>query len=307
MRRATLFFFFALALRAASPCPTPVDTPSGSTLDQLAAKYLGSSEYATAIALATNLRTDQQFPYISNPYDISGIARVCVPNKAEAKELNRAWAAYEKAVESARLMRQTIASKPLLNVAPEKPVDLVAWMRKDQADRLKTPSGGWIETAQSEMWVTLEPHLQQLCQAFVRDRGPDERKLTARLEQRLGLAPASNKAIFVRIRLDKPGADTMFRPCSDPAVDSANCAAGPPPADAPNNYAPWFYQQYYGSYGRSLMSEFPWTARGYTFDWAAAPNNKKSFERVGESEFVIRKGAAIWIVEVMPTAQYCRP
>jgi hypothetical protein len=63
--------------------------------------------------------------------------------------------------------------------------------------------------------------------------------------------------------------------------------------------------QYYGSYGRSLISEFPWTALGYTFDWAPVRSNPAGFQRLGESEFVIRKGAPIEVKDVVTIMQYC--
>jgi hypothetical protein len=136
----------------------------------------------------------------------------------------------------------------------------------------------------------------------VRAQKRDEAKLTRRLEQHLGLSPASSKTQFVRIRLGNPGPAVIFRPCVDPAANEANCSPGPP-AKAPPTHQQWLYQQYYSSYGQSLISEFPWTALGYTFDWA--PGKSSGFQRNGESEFVIRKGAPIEIQEVIPTQQYC--
>src|ERR1700723_1108188 len=81
--RAILAFAFATALHAAAPCPLPRDVQPGVSLESLAAFYLGSSRYAIAIALATNERTGDNFPYIANPDDLTGIPRVCVPSKPE--------------------------------------------------------------------------------------------------------------------------------------------------------------------------------------------------------------------------------
>jgi hypothetical protein len=104
------------------------------------------------------------------------------------------------------------------------------------------------------------------------------------------------------MRLEHPGAAVIFRPCMDPAADQANCSVGPP-AKAPPAHQQWLYQQYYSSYGQSLISEFPWTALGYTFDWA--PGKSSRFQRDGESEFVIHKDAPIEILDVVSTSQYC--
>jgi hypothetical protein len=302
--RVLLLLAFAVGLRAAVPCPTPENVPAGASLQDLAVRHLGNARYAIAIALATNARTGDGFPYIANPDDIGGVARVCVPSKSEARGLERSWQAYERAVNTARLPRISAVDKALVAIPPDRPVNVVAWVRKDQAARLKDASGAWVTRAASDTWVTVEPHLQEFCRAFVRERRADEAKLTARLEQRLGLSPASSKTFFVRMRLANPGPAVIFRPCSDPAADQANCSVGPP-GKAPGPYQQWFYQQYYSSYGQSLISEFPWTALGYTFDWAPGAGNASSFQRTGESEFVIHQGAPLEILEVVATPQYC--
>lgn len=302
--RAFLLLTLAAGLRAAVPCPTPVDVPAGASLQDLAQQHLGNARYAIAIALATNARTGDGFPYIANPDDLRGVARVCVPSKSEANLLARSWVAYERAVNTARLPRISAIDKTLVAIPPDQPVNVVAWVRKDQAARLKTAAGEWVTRAASDTWVTVEPHLQEFCRAFVRERRADEARLTARLEQRLGLSPASSKTFFVRMKLANPGPDVIFRPCSDPAADQAGCTVGPP-GKAPAPYQQWFYQQYYSSYGQSLISEFPWTALGYTFDWAPGAGNALSFQRTGESEFVIHQGAPIEILEVVATPQYC--
>jgi hypothetical protein len=304
MNRALLLCVFAAGTHAATPCPVPRNVPDGASLEALASRYLGSSRYSIAIALATNARTQDGFHYIANPDDLTGIAQVCVPSKSEARQLLRSWNAYEHAVNAARLPRMSGIGKTLVTIAPDQPVKVVAWERKDQADHLKTDSGEWVRTASSETWVTVEPYLQEFCRAFVRDHRPDETILTRRLEQRLGLAPASSKAYFVRMRLDHPGAGVIFRPCVDPAADHAVCSVGPP-AKASPAHRQWFYQQYYSSYGKSLISEFPWTALGYTFDWAPGTENASPFQRTGESEFVIHEGAPIEILEAVTTSQYC--
>jgi hypothetical protein len=298
--RSFLLLGFLATLHAAVPCPTPRDLSPGASLEALAASDLGNSRYAIAIALATNARSGDGFTYIASPDDLSNVKRVCIPSKTEARELTRSWVVYDRAVAQARLPRAAAVGKTLLTIPPGQPVGVVAWVRKDQADRLKTASGVWMKAAAAETWVTIEPHLQDFCRAFIRDHGPNEAKLTARLEQRLGLSPASSKAYFVRMRLDQPGPDAIFRPCSDSSAAEANCSAGGP-AKASAEYHQWFRQQYYSSYGQSLISEFPWTALGYTFDWGSPA------QHTGESEFVIRKDANIEILDVVPTAKYCAP
>ena len=303
MKPTILLILFAAGSYAATPCPAPQNVPAGGSLADLAARYLGSPRYAMAIALATNARTADGFHYIANPDDLTGIDRVCIPSKSEARLLGRSWDAYDRAVSAARLPRMSVVDKNLVTIPPDQPINVVAWVRKDQVDRLKTASG-WVDRAQAETWVTVEPHLQDFCRAFVRDRHADEAALTQRLEQRLGLSPSSSKTYFVRIRLAHPGPDVIFRPCMDSAASQADCPVGPPSKATPEQQQ-WLYAQYYSSYGQSLISEFPWTALGYTFDWAPGPSKESPFQRTGESEFVIHKNAPIEIVEGVTTMQYC--
>jgi len=105
IRRRLLLFAFAAGLRAATPCSAPRDVPRGANLEDLASRYLGSARYAIAIALATNARIGDGFGYIANPDDLIGVARVCVPSRSEARQLERSWEAYERAVNAARLPR----------------------------------------------------------------------------------------------------------------------------------------------------------------------------------------------------------
>lgn len=306
MSRASLFFLMAVRLASGAACPQPIDFPKGARLEDLAIRYLGNARYAIPIALATNSRTGNEFKYIANPDDLSGVSRVCIPSQSEARELERSWQAYTRAVDIARLPRMSAAANALLTIPPDQPVDVVAWERKDKADGFRTSSGDWVSVAPSDTWVTVESHLREFCRGFVRDRHPDDTALTRRLEQRLGLAPASSKAAFVRMHLEHPSAEVIFRPCVDPAADHVGCGLGPP-AKATPAYQQWFYQQYYSSYGQSLISEFPWTSLGYTFDWAPGGSGGTKFPRVGESEFVIPNGASIKVLDVIPTAQYCAP
>jgi len=279
---------------------------SGTSLQNLATREFGNSSYAIPIALATNARTSDGFAYISNPDQLKDGTRICIPAKSEAKELRKSWENYERAVTVARLPRISVIAPPqvLAVIPPDQPISVVAWMRKDQTARLKTASGDFVQAASFETWVTVEPHLRDLCRTFMQNRKIDAAKLEQRLEQRLGLAPASSKTDFVRIRLEKPGPDVIFRPCVDSAADHANCNVGPP-SNVSADYRLWFLQQYYSSYGQSLISEFPWTSLGYTFDWASASG--KSFQRFGESEFVIHSGAPIQVLEVLSTNRYCEP
>ncbi len=298
------FFVHGVAsLRAATPCAFPVNVSAGTTLADLATRHLGDARFAVAIALATNSRTGAEFKYIADPDSLGGTARVCVPSKEEAADLQSAWDAYDRAVGAARLPRTAdVHNEQLVTIAPGSAVDVVAWVREDQRNRLKLAAGRYVGAVADDTWVTVEPHLRDFCQTFARAQKANADAVTRRVEQRLGLAPASNKSFFVRMRVASANAMSVFRPCSDPSIDKAGCVTGlPGAASAP--YLAWFQNQYYSSYGKSLFSEFPWTALGYTFDWA--PGKGSEFERIGESEFVVYKNTPVKILEDLPTAEYC--
>jgi hypothetical protein len=184
----------------------------------------------------------------------------------------------------------------LVEFPPDQPITVVAWIRADQAPNFTTE-------APSDTWITVEPQMQRFCQAFAKGHNEDLEQLTLRLEQRFGLPPANNKTTFLRIRLSRPGQDIIFRPCMDPSTISTNCPLGPP--DESNlQHAMWIYRQYCYSFGQA-----PWTSLGYTFDWAARIHaaGDNEFQKFGESEFVIRKGAPIKVNNAPFTAQYCKP
>jgi hypothetical protein len=198
--------------------------------------------------------------------------------------------------------------RKLVEFTPDKEIVVATWIRAAQIPSLQDAGGQWKTSASSDIWVTVEPNLRRFCTAFTNGHGRAVDQLTLRLEQRLGLPPASNKSKFVRIRLPHPSQDVIFRPCMYPATASTNCPLGPPPAGVPDSHKNWIYRQYYSSYGQSRMSSFPWTSLGYTFDWAPAANADENtdFHKYGESEFVIRAGAPIEIIEALDTLDYCK-
>ena len=94
----------------------------------------------------------------------------------------------------------------------------------------------------------------------------------------------------------------------NPSTSSTNCPLGPPD-DSNSQHALWIYRQYYYSFGQARPSSYPWTSLGYTFDWAARIHaaGDNEFQKFGESEFVIRKGAPIEVIGAQSTAEYCKP
>jgi hypothetical protein len=290
----------------AAKCPLERPVSPGDTLPGLADFYFGDTRYWSAILLATNSRTPQGFPFLANVNDIGKAAKVCVPDLPEAQQLRSQYEHYLRAVHETALPEPWQVVGKLVEFPPDRELHVVGWNRDDQLRTFRGPGGSFVTTAPAELWVTVEPHLRDFCTEFTRSHGANLDQLTLRLEQHLGLAPASNKVGFIRIRLAHPTADVIFRPCMSPVTSSTNCPTGPP-RDAGDNHRNWVYRQYYSSYGQSQIGLFPWTALGYTFDWAPGAPGKGEFERYGESEFVIPKGAPVEITGTVSTAEYCRP
>jgi hypothetical protein len=149
----------------------------------------------------------------------------------------------------------------------------------------------------------------------VAGQSSDPAALTLRLEQRLGLAPASAKTHMVELEVADAASGAIFRPCATPATTTTTCPTGGPPAcaagdDACHAHRDFFLQQYYGSYGLQQPVEFPWTSLGYTFDWAPGEvglGGAIGFRMVGESEYVLRRGSVATVTAIAPTAAYCAP
>lgn len=313
-----LLAFVTLSLAWAAPCPKPQPIDTGSTLPELADFYFGDRNFASAILLATNSRTSEGFPYLSNPDNIvKGVLdnprcapggsnfpvcrSVCIPEITEAQRLRLRYEAYLRAIDDMSIPEPWEVQRKLVEFPADRPITVATWIRADQVKNFTT-------TAPSDTWVTVEPQVQRFCQAFAKGHNEDLDQLTLRLEQRFGLPAANNKTTFLRIRLVRPGQDIIFRPCMNPSTISTDCPLGPPD-ESNQQHALWIYRQYYYSFGQARPSSYPRTSLGYTFDWAARIHaaGDNEFQKFGESEFVIRKGAPIEVVGVQSTAEYCKP
>jgi hypothetical protein len=310
MRFSIPVFFLACAAFCcgADPCHAVHKVEQGDTLRELADFYFGDRHFDSALLLATNSRAGDGFPFIFDINDITKIEKVCVPEFTEAQRLRSRYDAYVKAIIDMALPEPWEKAGELVTFPPDKPITTTLWVRPDQIKMLQDASGAWTATAPYELWVTVEPNLQRFCANYAAGRGAHKAKLTLRLEQRLGLPPASNKTTFVRVRLAQPTPAVIFRPCMYPTTSEAHCPLGPPPQEVDDSHKNWLYRQYYSSYGQARVSSFPWTSLGYTFDWAPADNAEgdTEFQKYGESEFVIRKGAPIEILEAVDTLNYCK-
>ncbi len=141
-------------------------------------------------------------------------------------------------------------------------------------------------------WVTVAPEVSNFCKAL----GLKDQRLTARLEQLLGLPPEGKKAYFIELWVNP---DDLFRPCADPEINDQECAPNFPRSKfvmISSEYVSWFFDLRNSSYG---ASGYPWTRLGYTYDWGNPASH------VGVSEYIIRPGSTVKIKATPSTAEYC--
>ena len=287
------------SLLGAPPCASRHKLAPGDTLRDLGKFYFGSPDFASAILLATNTRTSDGFSFLGDPESGTTGKSVCIPDFAEAERWRTRYADYSRAVAETVTPKVWDTTQQLVTFPGDQELTFATWVRAEQVAKYK-------DKAPQEIWVTVEPNLRKFCQEYSRAHDGNPNELTLRLEQRLGLPPGNGKTTFLRIRLAEPAKAGIFRPCPDPSTSVARCAATQPDEKTNPTHAAWIYRNYYMSFAAPQPSLYPWTALGYTFDWAAHGRGSKDFERFGESEFVIPANAPIEVIGTATTADYCR-
>lgn len=280
----------ALATLAAEASSEVREVEPGDTLTRLAVREYGDGRAWPAIMLATNSRLSEveALDFIGDPNALAPGQHVWIPDRREKDRWIASYRSYVAAVLDMSLPQPWEVSRRLVEIQADRPARVVTWARSGQFSL--GPA-----RADRSIWVTVVPHLRTFCREL-----PERDRLVQRLEQRLGMPPASNKTEFVEIVVDRP-AEALFRPCADPRIDTTTCPLGPPGDDAPDGYRAWFLNQYFASYAQAHPTRYPWTSLGYTYDWG----DPRSEE--GESEFIVRAGAEIEVVSITPTVDYCRP
>lgn len=161
-------------------------------------------------------------------------------------------------------------------------------------------AGELLTVGGSGIWVTGVPEVQEKCRMFQGD-------VLMRLRQLLGLPPDAHVERFLVFRAR---AVDIFRPAPDGRVTTTlpcpTLAGAPIPQDCgnafpaettPEHYA-WIAQQ---SFRLHVLSHgYPWTHLGYTYDWAPGLSG-----HYGASEYVLRPGASVLIVQNVDPLTYC--
>lgn len=216
---------------------------------------------------------------------------------------------YRQAAAQARWPNPKFVSTSLVGFKFDHPITVVTWTQRRRLSSYQQPNS---VKAPKDVWVTVVPFLKAFCEAYVRLHGDDSEQLALRLKEHLGLPPNADNDTFVELTVDPKDNARLFRPCDDSSLDSNTCKTPAPPAasDVWSNAArstqfqEWLLRNYYSTY--ASQDPYPWTALGYTFDWARK-GDSDDFERFGESEFVIPKGDPVHFVSAASTTAYCTP
>ncbi|MFT5136140.1 MAG: hypothetical protein ACI9XU_000148 [Arenicella sp.] len=303
-------------------CESTPEVLTHTTLSGLANFWFGSPDFQFAILTATNARSADpmsMFAFISNPHQLSTLKEgkpnhVCIPEVAEAERLKLRFDSYLAAVHDMALAEPSEMVDNLDPVPASGPVTVVSWVRADQAKKSFSGQPGSTYTTKDNMWVTLAPHVQKFCREFAATHSENPDRVTLRLEQRLGLGPASSKTHFIELAIATPrDRKSLFRPCGDTNVMTTSCTLGGPSSCGADDktchqQSDFFYQQYYSSYGSARPVEYPWTSLGYTFDWEykeAGLGGRFDFVQIGESEYVVPAHTKMELVSKQTTAEYC--
>ena len=162
------------------------------------------------------------------------------------------------------------------------------------------PAG--VQTLSRAVWVTAVPEVREKCSKF------SDQDLALRLRQLVGLQPDAKFQYFVTMTVR---ASDIFRPATDPTTttewpcsDSTQATCGEVfPNWVTSDHVSWIANQMLTSYLISAdhngAYSYPWTRLGYTYDW------KPGADRYGASEYVIRPGSVVNVMDKKAFTTYC--
>lgn len=178
-------------------------------------------------------------------------------------------------------------------------IRFVTWKSLDSYTRFIQPATRTASNPDYLLWVTAAPQVQQFCNALLRAQ-PDmpQDALDLRLKQYLGLPVDYSYDVFVELWVAPAN---VFRPCTDPAVTTSQCASGFPATRTQVTNIPDYTAFYTRLYMKSFRNEgrMPWTGLGYTYDWGP------SRDHIGASEYILAPDAPYEITRVVKTREYC--
>lgn len=113
-----------------------------------------------------------------------------------------------------------------------------------------------------------------------------------RLNQLIGFAPDSEHSTFTTFWVNP---SDICRPACQPDPTNGEMQTQLDQDAVEESYADWFDENILNSY---FYDAYPWTRLGYTYDWA---DNGSEY---GLSEFLIRQGAEIEVVDTKATEEF---
>jgi len=153
-----------------------------------------------------------------------------------------------------------------------------------------------------DVWVSAEGEGQTICKKW--ELTGDDLKM--RLNQLIGLRPEDKESHFVTMEVN---VENLFRPAVDPNITTfypcgntigLDCGELFPynvPIDHRNRITSWLNNT---SGVGPRADGYPWTGLGYTYDWN--PENPTNY---GISEYIIKEGSEVTIVDVATDDDYC--
>ena len=156
----------------------------------------------------------------------------------------------------------------------------------------------------SDIWVSRADQLLQFCQSLPQDLTAAD--VVLKIQQLQGLPPQVNPdpCTWQILQVNVTGLqvpDQFMRPCPDPDPTTT----GPCPSDFANpvpeanvDFQAWMAGQAFSAW--QIPNGYPWTHLGYTYNW-----DPQASSIVGTSEYVIRQGATIQVVGLVPAVPYC--
>jgi hypothetical protein len=139
-----------------------------------------------------------------------------------------------------------------------------------------------------ELWVSVVPEVRRFCAA----NNIQASAAANRLEQLIGMPLNYGNIKFVEFWV-RPA--DLFRPTPDPEITDT-VAEYDFPEGVSEEHKAWFNANRDSTYTSS--HPFPWTRLGYTYDWGAT-------NKIGLSEYIIRRGSTIGVKSVTTTIDYC--
>ena len=198
-----------------------------------------------------------------------------------------------------------------LTPGPDGNVTVTTWafcLANAGPDRCDSYAPGRV-TLKWDVWIVADEEFQNACSRLGGD-------INLRLSQLLGL-PAPRRHLppdtFERqfVTFSAVPIASVFRPCTDPRVDTDRCSIALPaslPPNAPPDFYRWFTNQAMSSWQLPAKGKdpdgYPWTRLGYTYNWAP-----EAASRYGVSEYVIPGDARpveVTVTAVRTARDYCK-